>query len=43
MLKESANTILGSEMYKKFHEYLLTIKEKGRNVKRDYLEQVLGK
>lgn len=30
-------------MYKKFYEYLETIKEKGRNVKRDYLEQVLGK
>jgi len=43
MLKESANTILGTEMFKKFYEYLVTIKEKGRSVKRDYLEQVLGK
>lgn len=42
MLIESANTILGTEMYKKFYEYLETIKEKGRSVKRDYLEQVLG-
>lgn len=29
-------------MYKKFYEYLVTIKEKGRNVKRDYLQNVLG-
>lgn len=43
MLKESAVTILGGDMYNKFYEYLLIIKEKGRTVKRDYLQNVLGK
>ena len=43
MLKGSAETILGTEMYQKFYQYLVTMKEKGRGVKRDYLEQILGK
>lgn len=43
MLKESAVTILGGDMYKKFYQYLVTIKEKKRTVKRDYLQNVLGK